>query len=108
MPIHDVGYRRWKGEITATWARWTAITSIGIRTALTSRWIRRILLAAWFPVIYFGIILFIFEGLMVTTPTGPVSGNLERLRGSLERLDLRFREMARFLSRILTKRFRNK
>ena len=87
MPIHDVGYRRWKGEITATWARWTAITSIGIRTALTSRWIRRILLAAWFPVIYFGIILFIFEGLMVTTPTGPVSGNLELLRGSLESME---------------------
>jgi len=85
MPIHDVGYRRWKGEITATWSRWTAITSIGIRTALSSRWIRRILLAAWFPVIYFGIILFIFEGLMVTTPSGQVSGNLEILKESLQK-----------------------
>ena len=93
MPIHDVGYRRWKGEITATWSRWTAITSIGIRTALSSRWIRRILLAAWFPVIYFGIILFIFEGLMVTTPSGPVSGNLEMLKESLQK-EGAFLEMA--------------
>ena len=76
MPIHDVGYRRWKGEITATWSRWTSITAVGIRTALTSRWIRRILLAAWFPVIYFGIILFFIEGLMVTIPSGQISQSI--------------------------------
>jgi hypothetical protein len=61
MPIHDVGYRPWKGQLTAHWSRWWNITEIGIRTAFSSRWIRRMVLASWFPVIYFGIMFFVFE-----------------------------------------------
>jgi len=64
MPIHDVGYRTWKGAVTGTWSRWWTISEVGIRTALSSRWIRRIILASWFPVIYFGIIFFVFETMM--------------------------------------------
>lgn len=64
MPIHDVGYRAWKGNLTAAWSRWWTISEVGIRTALSSRWIRRIILASWFPVIYFGVGVFIFEKTM--------------------------------------------
>ena len=65
MPIHDVGYRKWKGEFTATWSRWIIISRAGIRTALGSRWIKRILIASWLPVIYFALILFFLENLVI-------------------------------------------
>lgn len=65
MPIHDVGYRKWKGEFTATWSRWLIISSAGIRTALSSRWIKRILIASWLPVIYFALILFFLENVFI-------------------------------------------
>lgn len=67
MPIHDVGYRTWKGRLTAHWSRWWTISEAGIRTALKSRWIRRVILASWFPVIYFGILFFVFETIMETS-----------------------------------------
>ena len=61
MPIHDVGYRTWKGKLTSTWTRWWTISEAGLQAASKSRWVRRILLTSWFPVIYFAILLFAFE-----------------------------------------------
>ena len=68
MPIHDVGYRTWQGRLTSNWSRWWTISEIGIRTAFSSRWIRRIVLASWFPVIYFGIMFFLYERVMESSP----------------------------------------
>ena len=67
MPLHDVGYRSWKGSLTSAWTRWWTISEVGVRAALASRWIRRIILASWFPVIYFGILFFAFETMMETS-----------------------------------------
>ncbi len=64
MPIHDVGYRNWSGPLTSALTRWWTISEAGIRTALKSRWIRRAILAAWLPVIYFGVLFFMFEKIM--------------------------------------------
>ena len=64
MPIHDVGYRNWKGHLTAIWTRWWVIAEAGILTALKSRWIRNSLIASWIPVLYIGFLVFFFEQTM--------------------------------------------
>ena len=61
MPVHDVGYRAWKGQPTHALSRWKIIAATGIRLAIKSRWVRRLLLAAWLPVLYWGIAFFVLE-----------------------------------------------
>lgn len=61
MPIHDVGYRGWEGKKTSPLTRWKIITYTGIRLALRSRWVARILFLAWLPVMYWGIGFFFIE-----------------------------------------------
>ena len=61
MPIHDVGYRGWDGKKTSPLTRWKIITSTGIRLALRSRWVARLLFLAWLPVMYWGVGFFFIE-----------------------------------------------
>ena len=61
MPVHDVGYRGWDGKKTSSLFRWKIITYTGIRLALRSRWVARILFLAWLPVMYWGIGFFFIE-----------------------------------------------
>ncbi|MEM7781874.1 MAG: ABC transporter permease subunit [Planctomycetota bacterium] len=61
MPVHDVGYRSWKGLKTPQLSRWGIIASTGIRLAAKSRWVRRILFVAWLPVMYWGAGFFFIE-----------------------------------------------
>lgn len=61
MPINDLGYRSWSGALEPPWARWWVIAETGIRLAWRSLWLRRILLLAWLPTVYFGIGVFLFE-----------------------------------------------
>lgn len=64
MPIHDVGYRNWIGEKTSQFSRWLVISQTGVRLAAKSAWVRRLLLAAWLPVMWWGIGFFFFENSM--------------------------------------------
>ena len=61
MPMHDVGYRAWKGALTSMAARWWMITQTGIAIAFRSQWIKRMLLAAWMPIVAVGAFVFVFE-----------------------------------------------
>lgn len=61
MPVHKVGYRAWEGERTSNWSRWWIITETGFRIAFKSAWVRRILLACWLPVLYWGLAVFVLE-----------------------------------------------
>lgn len=61
MPIHDVGYRSWTGQLTPQLSRWWIIAVTGIRLALKSRWVKRILFVAWLPVMYWGIGFYFVE-----------------------------------------------
>ena len=61
MPIHDVGYRAWEGSKTSPWFRWTIISKTGIRLALKSAWVRRIMFAAWLPLMYWSVGFFMIE-----------------------------------------------
>ena len=61
MPIHDVGYRPWQGELTPVRGRWKIIAKNGIRLAFRSRWVRRLMFACWLPAIFMGIAFFVVE-----------------------------------------------
>ena len=73
MPIHDVGYRGWDGKKTNPLTRWKIITYTGIRLALRSRWVARILFLAWLPVMYWGIGFFFIENSLSKQSNGVVS-----------------------------------
>jgi ABC-type transport system involved in multi-copper enzyme maturation permease subunit len=59
--VHHLGYRGWSGRLAPGWTRWTVISAAGIRRAWQSLWVKRMLLLAWLPAIWFGIGFFIWE-----------------------------------------------
>lgn len=67
MPIHDLGYRPWQGERKSSFSRWTIIAAAGIRLAAKNRWLKRVLVVAWLPVLYWGIAFF-FVGQTLEQP----------------------------------------
>jgi hypothetical protein len=67
MPIHDLGYRPWKGTRKSQLSRWSIIAQAGIQLAGKNRWLRRMLIVAWLPVLYWGIAFF-FVGQTLEQP----------------------------------------
>ncbi len=67
MPLHDVGYREWDGPRVGPWKRWWMITETGVRITLKSAWVRRIIFFCWLPIFYWGIGLFAFEQINLST-----------------------------------------
>lgn len=61
MPIHDVGYRRWDGEVSSVWLRWAVVAGAGIRLVWKSHWLRRMLIFAWLPTAVTGFGFFLYE-----------------------------------------------
>ncbi|MCA9011439.1 MAG: ABC transporter permease subunit [Planctomycetaceae bacterium] len=61
MPIHNLGYREWHGELQATSSRWQVVAGIGIRSAWQSAWLRRMMFFAWVPGLVMGFMIFIYE-----------------------------------------------
>ena len=59
--MNRLGYRGWSGQLESGWMRWTVISSVGIRRAWQSRWLRRMLFFAWLPAVVFGIGFFAWE-----------------------------------------------
>jgi ABC-2 type transport system permease protein len=49
MPIHDQGYRRYRGDKARTGTGWMVITRAGIRTMFGKRAFLGLLLLSWFP-----------------------------------------------------------
>lgn len=74
MPIHDLGYRAWKGRLMPEISRSWVIAETGISLAWKNRWLRRLLLLAWLPAVYFGAAFFFFEQAL---------GNREEIRVAL-------------------------
>lgn len=83
MPLHDVGYRPWNGTRTSYVTRLGVIAGTGIRLASQSQWVRRMVMFAWLPVVWWGVAFFAFEQSM--GPSESRSGFLEPLR-TLNRL----------------------
>jgi len=61
MPIHEVGYRCWNGELGSPFSRWTVIAGAGVRMMWRSHWLRRMLLLAWLPAASMGLAFFLYE-----------------------------------------------
>lgn len=61
MPIHDLGYREWKGPLIPEHSRWYVIAETGARRIWQSAWVRRIVFFAWLPSLLFAIGFLIFE-----------------------------------------------
>jgi len=61
MPIHNLGYREWHGEMQSASSRWLVVSRIGIRSAWQSAWLRRMMFFAWVPGLVMGFMIFIYE-----------------------------------------------
>ncbi len=61
MPIHNLGYREWSGELESSSTRWTVIAEIGIRRVWQSTWLRRMIFFAWVPAVGLACMIFLFE-----------------------------------------------
>lgn len=61
MAIHDLGYRPWTGSRASAATRPLIISNICIRRAWQSRWLRRLMLFAWLPAVWFGLGFFFWE-----------------------------------------------
>ncbi len=61
MPIHNLGYREWSGELQSTSTRWLVVAGIGIRRAWQSGWLRRMMFFAWVPGVIMGFMIFVYE-----------------------------------------------
>ena len=68
MPLHDLGYRHWEGELNPQSVRWWVIAQTGVRLAWRSRWLRRMLVLAWMPAVLAGIVFFAVENVLTTNP----------------------------------------
>ena len=61
MAMHDLGYRSWLGRRAPAWTCFVVIATTGVRRTWQSRWLRRMLLFAWLPALWFGLGFFIWE-----------------------------------------------
>jgi ABC-2 type transport system permease protein len=59
--VNHLGYRGWSGRLAPGWMRWTVISAIGVQRAWQNRWVKRMLLFAWIPALWFGVGFFIWE-----------------------------------------------
>ncbi len=76
MPVCDLGYRAWAGELQPAYERWWVISEMGIRLAWRSTWLRRLLFVAWLPAVYCGIFLFLFENAAKSGATQMIAGQI--------------------------------
>lgn len=58
MPIHELGYRHWEGPLRAPLLRAWAIARTGIAIAFRGKALRRLMLFAWAPLLYYGVLFF--------------------------------------------------
>ncbi len=65
MPIHDLGYRAWEGDLGAGASRRRVIAQTGFRLAWRSQWLRRLMMLAWLPATYMGVVFFFYEQALV-------------------------------------------
>lgn len=92
MPLHDVGYRSWKGPKSFLGTRWQVIATTGIQLAFRSNWLSRTLILAWVPAILIGVMFFLYEQSitvpqyrrMISGAVATAGGSSEMIRGVLQ------------------------
>jgi ABC-type transport system involved in multi-copper enzyme maturation permease subunit len=78
MPIHDVGYRAWQGPMTAASTRWWQIGEVGVRLAARSAWVRRMVMFAWLPILYWGVGFFAVEQMLARVDRSDTGAMIDR------------------------------
>lgn len=61
MPLHDVGYRAWRGSLRGSISAIAVIAATGTRLAWSNRWLRRAVFFAWSPAVLCAFLFFAFE-----------------------------------------------
>lgn len=61
MGLHEVGYRSWNQKRTSRLTRPLAIARSGVSLVMRSKWLRLLLMSGWLPIVFPGLIIFIFE-----------------------------------------------
>ncbi|MEC9091561.1 MAG: ABC transporter permease subunit [Planctomycetota bacterium] len=61
VPVNDLGYRKWDGEISSAYFRWLTIALSGIKIVFKSQWIKRIMFLSWIPALAVGGLFFFYE-----------------------------------------------
>jgi ABC-2 type transport system permease protein len=85
MPLFEIGYRRYEGERTHERLRWWPIARQGWSLALRAKLLRRLMLVAYLPILYFAPVFF-FIGRITdpdsVIPRGPVRDMAQEMLGS--------------------------
>jgi ABC-2 type transport system permease protein len=82
MPLFEVGYRRYEGAFTAPGLRWIPITRTGIAIAWRSKLLRRLVYAAYLPLLYFAPVFFAI-GRLTDPGAGLAEGPMRAMAESL-------------------------
>lgn len=61
MPIHSPSYRAWNEALLSQSTRWWTICQSGVGRASHSSWLKRLMFAAFLPLLFFAIPFFLFE-----------------------------------------------
>lgn len=61
MAVHNLGYRRWSGQLASASSRWITVAGVGVHCAWKSRWLRRLIFLAWLPTLWFALGFFFWE-----------------------------------------------
>jgi ABC-2 type transport system permease protein len=79
MPLHDLGYRAWQGRLEPQRRRWWVIAQTGSRLAWKNRWLRRLILIAWVPMLYMGAGFFAYEQMVASSGTAAAGHSARQL-----------------------------
>ncbi len=88
MPVHDLGYRAWRGIRMSRLLRPWVVARSGIALVWRRRWLRLMIIFAWLPIVVPAIGIFTFE----YSSTDPEMKRFifQFLRGPLQRPDLAY------------------
>ncbi|TWT50450.1 ABC-2 family transporter protein [Rubripirellula amarantea] len=86
MPVHDLGYRPWRGQRMARWLRPWVVARSSISLVWRRRWLRTMLMLAWLPVVFPALGIFAFE--YSSTDPGMQRAIFQIARGPLNQPEL--------------------
>lgn len=78
MPVHDLGYRPWRGRLLGALGRTFAIAETGCRLALKSTWVKRALLLGWLPILMWGVGVYLTEQVLQVPRAGLITEAADR------------------------------
>jgi ABC-2 type transport system permease protein len=88
MPLFQIGYRRYEGELTRHTLRWLPITRTGVLIAWRSKLLRRLVFVSFLPFMYFGWVFFLIGKITDPAAGAEAAGQFDLLAESFLGRDL--------------------